>query len=65
MIFRSNGEYVLLSEKEKLLVLENVRESIPRDRLMAAIHALEAGLMASGYEFELGVGVSAAQRSLT
>lgn len=36
VVLGSNGEYVLLTEKEKLQVLETARSTIPTDRLMIA-----------------------------
>ena len=36
VVLGSNGEYVMLTEKEKLLVLEAAREAIPPSRLMIA-----------------------------
>jgi 4-hydroxy-2-oxoglutarate aldolase len=36
VVLGSNGEYVLLSEKEKLLVIETARELVPSHRLLIA-----------------------------
>lgn len=36
VVLGTNGEYVMLSEKEKLLVLETARAAIPADKLMIA-----------------------------
>lgn len=36
VVLGTNGEYVMLSEKEKLMVLETAREAIPSDKLMIA-----------------------------
>lgn len=36
VVLGSNGEYVMLSELEKVRVLETAREAIPRERLMLA-----------------------------
>jgi len=36
VVMGSNGEYVMLSEEEKLLLMETARAAIPRDKLMIA-----------------------------
>lgn len=36
VVLGTNGEYVMLSEQEKLLVMETARAEIPRDKLMIA-----------------------------
>ncbi len=36
VVMGSNGEYVMLSEKEKLLLMETARTAIPQDKLMIA-----------------------------
>ena len=36
VVLGTNGEYVMLSEEEKLLIMETARTSIPSDKLMIA-----------------------------
>lgn len=49
VVLGTNGEYVMLSEKEKLLVMETARASIPSDKLMIA----GTGCQSTGETIEL------------